>query len=117
MRLQFPAVRLGDEFAWWRCARQGDEGAALGLTQPRWASGTRLHAQPVEAARVEGVDALTHCLEVAGQFLSDGAGASPIPTGHNHPSMPHPIRGGMMTPRHPAHLTFFCCIQRWTSSE
>jgi hypothetical protein len=66
---------------------------------------------------MEGVEALTHGLQVAIQLLSQDAGAPPIPAADPHARMQDPIGGGIQTASQPPPLAFFYSIAGWASSE
>jgi hypothetical protein len=110
-------VGIGDESTRWGTGHQRDDGAALGLAQARLAPAARLHPQPVEPTRVEGVEAFAYGLRMTILLLGDGSRAQPVPAARNHARVHDPIGGGMQTAGQPPHLGVFSGIEGWTSSK
>jgi hypothetical protein len=96
---------------------QTDQDTALGFRDPPLASRSRPVSQAVEAAHIEGHEALAYRLWVALEFGGNDSRAQPLPTQDHHLRSADPIARGMATARQFVDLSFFQGIQRWAGKK
>lgn len=97
-------------FARWIRAGQGYNLSPLLLRQSRFPPCTRPITEAVDSFFVEAGNALSDCLWMTPQLVSDGGGALTLPTADNHLGAQNPITWRMATPGQLPDLMLFLLI-------